>query len=168
MPLLALVPIKDWIYCGLLVAVIAGGFWYHHKLIGEGIAEQRLADDRASATLAANTAKQTAELQVRATTAEQAYDKERADTQNYRDSHPLQPVRLCVDSHNRGSIVPKAGAANSGDAGTSTAAKDLHDVPSGDNSGREGAAGPDISGMLELLASKADDVSAVLREFKSR
>src|SRR5580658_900 len=99
MPFLALIPVKDWIYLGVIAAIFAGGIYIHHKLITEGIAEQRAADDKASATLVADTAKQTAALQVKASMAEQAFNKEHDDNQTFRDSHPLQPVRLCRASN---------------------------------------------------------------------
>ena len=166
--LLAMVPLKDWLYCGLIAAILAGGFWYHHKLIDEGIAEQQVTDARASATIAAKTAKETADLQARAMTAEQAYDKEHAESQNYRDSHPLAPVRLCLSTPTRGSVVPQAGAANPGNAGAGTAPANIPNVSSGDNSGRPGTPGPDIESLLSALAQSADQVSAELREFQTR
>ena len=166
--LLAMVPLKDWLYCGLIAAILAGGFWYHRKLIDEGIADQQRADSIASATIAANTAKETADLQARAMTAEQAYDKERAANQNYSDAHPIAPVRLCLSTPARGSVLPQTGAAHSGNANPGSSATALSNVPSGDSSGGHGTTGPDISTLLGLLAVKADDVSAELREFQAR
>jgi hypothetical protein len=165
--LLALIPVKDWIYCGLIAAILAGGLWYHRKLIDEGIADQRRADDIASATITAKTAKETANLQARAMTAEQAYDKERADNQNYNDTHPVAPVRLCLTTPARGSIVPPPGAANTGNASSGSATSNIPNLSSGDNNNGPGS-GPDISTLLGLLADKADDVSATLREYQTR
>ena len=165
---LAMIPLKDWLYCGLIAAILVGGFWYHHKLIGEGIAEQRQADSIASATIAAQTAKETADLQARAMAAEQAYDKERAANQNYSDAHPVAPVRLCLGNSTRSGIVPQADAAHTGDASPGPGAATVPDMSSGDNSGRPGTPGPDIEFLLSALAQSADAVSAELREFQTR
>lgn len=165
--LLALIPKKDIFYAMLIVALIAGGFWYHHKLIVEGIAKQQAIDDAASATLIAKTAEQTAELQAKATTAEQAYDKERNDDQNYRDSHPIEPVRLCLSTTASRIIVSQGGALNAGNAGSGPSSADVSKVPTGDSSSG-GGAGPDIANLLGLLAGRADEVSAELREYQSR
>lgn len=167
MPLLALIPTKDWIYCGFIVAILAGGFWYHHKLIDEGIAQQQAADASESTELARKTAEQTAELQIRATTAEQAYDKEYAANQSYRDSRPIEPIRLCLSTVSR-IVVPQGGAAHPGDAKTSAASSGVQPVPDGNSSGGAGAAGPNIEPMLSALGAAADRISAELREFQSR
>jgi hypothetical protein len=163
-----MIAIKDYIYAGLIVALIAGGVWYHHKVLDEGIAEQVAKDTTASNALKAETAKQTADLEARAVTAEQAYDKERADNQNYIDSHPVQPVRLCLSTAPGRSVVPQAGAIKPGNASSGAGPQSVQSVPTGDSSGGGGTAGPDISNLLSLLAAKADTVSAELREFQSR
>jgi hypothetical protein len=169
MPFLALIPTKDKVYGLLIAAILIGGVWYHHKLITEGVAEQKASDDAASATIVANTVKQTAELQTKATMAEQAYDKEQSENAAYRSAHPDEPVRLCLGASNAGNrIVSQAGVTKPGNANSGTAAANVSSVPSANSSGGGGAAGPDISILLSLLAAKADDVSAELREFQSR
>lgn len=160
------IPIKDFIYLGLILAVIAGGAWYHHKLIAEGVAKQQAIDSAASAKLIAKTAEQTAELQARASQAEQAFDKERNDNQNYRDSHPIEPVRLCLSTVSR-IIVSQGEQRHPGNAGAGASTPDVSKMPAGDSSGG-GRPGPDIANLLDLLASRADSVSAVLREFQAR
>lgn len=161
------IPLKDIIYGTLIVALIMGGLWYHHKLIEEGIAQQQAQDASASAELALKTAEETAALQARAVQAEQSFDKERNDNQTFRDSHPLDPVRLCLPTTASRIIVSQGGAAHPGNAGTGTAPADVPKVPAGDSSGG-GGAGRDISDLLGLLASRADSVSAELREFQGR
>jgi hypothetical protein len=163
--LLAMIPTKDMIYAALIAVLIACGFWYHHKVLAEGIAEQQAADNKASAALAATTAAQTAELKAKATMAEQAYDKEIAALSNRPGT---QPVRLCLDPHNSGGVVPKAGGKVAGNVGASSGAVGVQPVSSGNSVGGEGAAGPDISGMLSALAAGADQVSATLREYQGR
>jgi hypothetical protein len=167
--LLALVSTKDWVYCGLIAAILAGGTWYHHKLITEGVAEQRTADTVASDKLQAEAAKQTADLQARATIAEQAYDKEQNDDAAYRSAHPLQPVRLCLGTPQTGSRgVPQAGTAVAGNASAGSSSANVPDVPGANSGSGGGTSGPDISSLLSLLAAKADSVSAVLREYQTR
>jgi hypothetical protein len=100
--LLGLISTKDLVYGGIIAAILAGGIWYHHKLITEGVADQLAADTVASDKLQAEAAKQTADLQARATAAEQAYDKEQNDDAAYRSAHPIQPVRLCLGAPQTG------------------------------------------------------------------
>ena len=162
--LFALIPTKDWLYGGLIVALIVLGFHVHHKILAEGIAEQKAADAKATATVIANTAKQTAELQAKATMAEQAYEKET----NSLNELPVPSVRLCVYPHTSGSLVSQNGTAQPGATGASPSAGNIQPVPSGDSGVGVGAAGPDIGAMLSALASAADRTSAALREFQSR
>ena len=162
--LLALIPTKGWLYGGLIVVLILLGFHVHNKLIAEGIAKQKAADDAAMAVLVANTTKQTAELQAKATMAEQAYDKEI----NSVDTLPAPSVRLCVYPHASGSVVSQTGAAQSGTQSTSTSSGNVQPVPSGEPGSGGGVAGPDIGAMLSALSRAADRESAVVREFQTR
>jgi hypothetical protein len=161
--LLALIPAKDWFYGALIVGLLIFGVHLHHKILAEGIAKQQAADAQASAVLVKQTAAQTAELQAKATMAEQAYDKEIGTVINL----PAPSVRLCVYPHPGGSVVPQAGAAVGGNAGAGTAAGNLQPLPAGSDSGGA-TAGPDIGNLLSILSLRADEVSATLREFQSR
>ena len=163
--LLALIPTKDWLYGGLIILLIVFGIHEHHKILAEGIAEQKTADDKATAVLVAASAKQTAELQAKATMAEQAYDKEH---QAILDQPSVGSVRLCVNSHPSGSIVRQASGSKPGDASAGATASTVQSVSSGDSSSGTGAAGPDIGNLLGLLAQRADQVSAELREDQAR
>lgn len=162
--LLALIPSKDWLYIGLIVALGVIGLHYHHKLIAEGIADQKVADDKATAALTIETSKQTAELKAKATMAEQAYDKEHQAIAN---QPPISPVRLCLNSHGSSPVVPKAGAIVAGTQSASAPAVGIQQVPQGSDSVGP-VAGPDISGLLSILVGKADTVSAELREYQLR
>lgn len=162
--LLALIPSRDWLWAAALVALGLLGLHVHHKLLAEGIAEQQVADNKEKATLVAQTAKQTAELQAKATMAEQAYDKEH---QAILDQPSLPAVRLCGNSHPRGTVVPAGSTAQQGNAAAGAAPGDLQSVSPGSNSvGDE--QNPDISDLLSLLAQHADDLSAELREYQDR
>lgn len=161
--------LPQWVLELIVIALVAIGIWYwQHHLIAEGVARQQAADIVASDRLKAETARETATLQAKATTAEQAYDKERADHQAFIDSHPLQPVRLCISTAVGRALVSAASSPHPGNGSAGAAASNLHDLPSGNSSGGSSAAGPDISQMLSLLAAQGDSVSAVLREFQSR
>jgi hypothetical protein len=161
--------LPQWALELIVIALVAGGIWYwQHSLVEKGIAEQVALDTIASDKLKAETTRLTAELQIKATTAEQAYDKERADNQSYRDSHPIQPIRLCISTAIGRALVSAASAPHPGNESTSTAAQNIHDLPSGNSSSGAGAAGPDIGPLLDLLANKADQISSELREFQSR
>ena len=162
--LLALIPTKDWLYGGLIILLIVFGIHEHHKILAEGIAEQKAADDKATAVLVAASAKQTAELQAKATMAEQAYDKE----VNSLTSLPVPSVRLCVYPHASGSVVSQTGAAQPGAKSASASSGIVQSVPSGDPGSGGGVAGPDIGAMLSALSRAADRESAVVREFQTR
>lgn len=166
--LLALIPTKDWLFGGLIVLLIIFGVHEHHKILAEGIAKQQAADAKASATLVANTAKQTADLQARATMAEQAFDKEQSDNAAFRSTGPEQPVRLCLDSHNSGSVLSQAGGKVAGNGAAGATPVGVQPMPTGNSGGRSGATGVDIGPMLEALSASADQVSSTLREFQSR
>ena len=163
--LLALIPTKDWVYGILIIGLILLGLHEKTKFIAEGIAEQKAADDKATAVLVATTAKQTADLQARATMAEQAYDKEH---QAILDQPSLPAVRLCGNPHPRSTIVSATGATQQGNAVPGASSGAVQQVPSGNSSGGAGDAGPDIGNLLSLLAQRADETSAELREFQAR
>lgn len=165
--LLGWTKLPQWALELIVIAIVAGGVWYwQHERFEAGISAQVLADAKARDALIAATNKQTADLQAKATMAEQAYDKEHQSNIEYQRDNPIEPVRLCIATQSGGSHLPKGSSANVGNAKTGTAAGDVLAVPQGNNRSRSGASGPDISGMLNLLAAKADDVSGVLREFQ--
>jgi hypothetical protein len=157
--LLALIPGKDWLYGGIIVALLAGFGWFTVHERHAGAAHEVAALKASSDKLQAQTAVQTAELKAKATMAEQAYDKEVHSL----DALPTPIVRLCINSGSH-PIVPAGGGAKSGNASAGTSAAGIQQVPSGNSS----VAGPDIGGMLTAFADRADEVSATLREFQSR
>ena len=162
--LLALIPTKDKVWGVILIALVIIGFHVHNKLIAEGIAKQKAADDAATLVLTTKTAKETAELKARATMAEQAYDKE----VNSVDTLPAPSVRLCVYPHASGSVVSQTGAAQPGTQNASAGSGAIQPVPSGNSGSGGGVAGPDIGTLLSALSRAADRESAVVREFQAR
>ncbi len=152
-------PIKDWIWGGLVAALLIFGAYEKHHLIAEGQQHELAALKLSSDKLQKQTAAQTAELQAKATMAEQAYDKEINSLNN------LSPVSVRVCSYtpaHSGSVVPKAGTAQSRDAAPGATSGDVLEVPPRDSGER------DIGGLLSILAARADEVSATLREYQSR
>lgn len=163
--LLALIPGKDLIYGALILALLAFGAYEVHHLKAEGAAHEIAALKASSDKLQAQTAKQTADLQARATMAEQAYDKEIQAGAAYRAS---LPVRLCVNNANRSTVVPKAGAAVAGNENPGAATAGVPPMLAGDSGSGPTDEIPDISGLLDAFAARADQVSATLREYQKR
>jgi hypothetical protein len=155
--LLALIPTKDMVYGALIVMLAAFGIYERHHLIAEGQQHELAALKASSDRLEKQTAAQTAELKAKATMAEQAYDKEALASIN----QPAVVVRMCSNA-NSGTVVPSSSAAQPGAAPAGAPAGHVQPVPAGDSGGR------DIGGMLSLLAGRADQVSAALREYQHR
>jgi hypothetical protein len=163
--LLALIPLKDWLYGGAIVALIAFGVHERNHLIAEGQQHEIAALKTSSEQLQKQTAAQTATLQAKATMAEQAYEKEVLANSN---QPPVQPVRLCVAAARSGGVMPDAGAKVAGNVVPGAVAGSVQPVSAGNPGSGSGIAGPDISQLLQALAARADQVSAALREFQSR
>lgn len=144
--------IPSWAKKLIMYALVAlgavGGYaaWSVHK-VDEGKADQRRTD-------AALYAKQTADYTARAAAAEKTREEELAALRAYRDAHPVGDVRLCLTPL----TVSRPGKADTG----GTAAGNVLPVPAPD-SGVRPEQGPDVGQLLELLAGKADAVSAQLR-----
>lgn len=148
--LLGWIGLPQWALELIAVGLIAGGilFSYIHVYEKGKVAEHAAELDKVN--------KANAVLAARVTTAEHSHDQELSDLQSYRDAHPEQPVRLC--------LKPAAVRTPAAVAGSSGAAPGVvQQVPAGDNLDGPGSAGPDISGLLEALAARADQVSAELR-----
>lgn len=97
--------------------------------------------------------RQQVQVEKRVVETDHSHDQELADLRAYRDAHPLTAVRLCNPPR-----LPERPAERL----QSTHGGDVQPLPSGDSSLRA-EPGPDISGLLELLAGRADEVSADLR-----
>jgi hypothetical protein len=111
-------------------------------------------------------AAKTMELQQRSDAAEKAYVQEQSEAAAYRDAHPVADVRLCYQAPNGGSM-PQATGGSSGASHPSAAPTNVQPVPSRDSGVRTGP-GPDVGGLLNFLAARADAVSAQLRGYQAR
>jgi hypothetical protein len=161
--------LKYWKYIvGALVIIVAIIAWQAHgeARYKEGIAYQQAQDNAATAKLKAAADAETARLQQRANTAEHIHDDELAELDRYRTAQPLHGG-LCNDTHSRSGGVPKAGAANGSNESAGTGATIIQSLPSG-NTTASGSGNADIRHLLDVLAGKADAVSAQLREYQAR
>ncbi len=153
---------------GAVAAGAVGAFWiYHHHVYVEGIHAQQVADQKASAKAIAKARAETKAAEATAQAAHDAYLNEVAHEQVLAARHPLPAVRLCLDAYGSGSSVSQTGTAHAGNASSSAAARGVPQMP-GTNHPVRARRGPDISRLLELLANRADQVSAVLREYQAR
>jgi hypothetical protein len=154
MNLLSLIPGRIWLEIAG-AAILLGAFgWYTAHERGIGKAHE-------VAVLAAQAAAQTKAAQAQADAAEHSHDSELTALAAYRDAHPDSAVQLC----NAATSVPAAHSAGSGNSTAGTTAGNVQSVPAGDSGVRPGA-GPDIGGLLDLLAGRADEVSAQLRVYQ--
>ena len=122
-----------------VIGALLGGIWYwgfhtEHTIVKERIVKQQV------------------EVEKRVIETDHSHDEELAVLRAYRDAHPVQPVRLCQSAP-----VPSAAPRQPG-----AASGDILTVPSG-GAGVRPEPGPDISRLLEILAGRADEVSAELR-----
>lgn len=153
-------------YAALVLSIFFGGVYVEHRFAASRYEalELKVDNERIAAQAAAD--KKTLELQAQAAKAHSDYEKTQADLKSYVDSHPVGDVRLCL-SPSAVSAAGKAGA-KPGASQTPAASGDVQPLSSPDNSIRTGrpSVGPDISGMLESLAAKADEVTDRAREMK--
>ena len=160
--------VTELIAVGAIAVAAVSAFWiYHHHVYVEGIHAQQVADQRASAKLVAKARAETKAAQAQANAAHDAYLQEASHEAIAAARHPLPAVRLCLNAHRGGFSLPEAGPAHAGNAGASTTTGGVPALP-GANHPVRARRGPDISGLLELLAGRADQVSAVLREYQAR
>lgn len=150
--------VMELIAFGAVAASITGVAVYeHHKIYTEGVtaarADQKKQDDADKAV-----------LEARALTAEKNYADTKTQLDTYRNSNPIGAVRLCVSPPVRhlqtSSVVGISG-------GTTTSAANVQPLPAGDQGGGGNVAGPDIGPMLDLLAARADEVTAQAVELQA-
>lgn len=131
--------LPQWALELIVIGALGAGIWYwgfhtEHTIVKERIVRQQV------------------EVEKRVIETDHSHDQELADLRAYRAAHLLQPLRLCQPAS-----VPIAPPRQ-----PSAARGDVLEVSTRD-SGLRPEPGPDISGMLDLLAGRADGVSATLR-----
>lgn len=156
---------RKWLVELIVLAIVAGAVWWLcEHLIAVGVQKQKDADAKAYAQLLIDKAKEEGRLQALADQASAKYETEHQDNLALRAAQPLHGG-LCVDKGNRG--VSEAGTAHPGDEGPRTASTSFLPVSAGDPT-LGGRGYTDIRHLLDLLAARADSVSAALREYQSR
>jgi hypothetical protein len=161
---LAFVTSRKWLVELLVVALVAGAvWWFCEHLISVGVQRQKDADAKAYAQLVIDNAKEEGRLQALADKAEHAHDEELTQLRTYRNSQPLHGgLRInCPTS------VSSATGSHSGDDEARSAAAAIQSLPSGSVSS-SGPGSADVLHLLDILAGRADTVSATLREYQLR
>lgn len=143
---------KDLAYVFAILALLGVFFWYRTHLINIG--EDRILQANAKA-VAAQKAVDTTILKE----AQSAHERELQNLNTAAAIKPLPPVRLCVVTS--GGLPEKGLPTNPGASGGG-----VPQVPSGDSQVRSDG-GADISGLLDLLAQRADKLSADARELQA-
>lgn len=157
--LLGWIGLPQWALELIALGLVGGAVWlWHHETFESGVAAE-------VAKIQTQAAKDTATLTAKATSAEHSHDTELATLIAYRDSHPEQPVRLCL-SPDAASV--QAAAVKSVSGGSVASASAIQSVPAGNSGSGAGTPGPDISGLLESLAARADQITAQARELQER
>lgn len=139
-------------YILTILSLVGVLLWYRSHLITEG-ENRKVAEDNKAVSI------QKAQDDKILKEAENTHGKELQNLKADVSIHPLPPVRLCVISS--GGLSEKGLPTNTGSIGGA-----VPEVPSGDNQVR-GDGGSDISGMLDLLAQRADRLSADARELQA-
>lgn len=146
-----MIPLRYRALAGLVLVI---GLWLGSKAFHAHVYRQGY--NAAVAELTQKAALVEAERKGRAAAAEKANDSELATLRAYRDAHPERPVRLCLSA----SDLPATPAAP---RFPGTPAGDVLPLPAGDIGSGPWGTGPDVGGLLELLAARGDQVSAQLR-----
>lgn len=133
------IKLPPWVIEALLAVLLVMGIWLSGVFHEKARIETRIV-------------KQQVEVEKRVIETDHSHDQELVDLRAYRASHPEQPIRLCHSSP-----TPIAAQRQ-----PSAATADVLPVLTGDSGVRE-QPGPDISGLLDLLGARADEVSALLR-----
>jgi hypothetical protein len=163
--------LEDWKEAAWLLAIaIIVGFvlWYRHELLEEGIGRQRATDKVAYDAQLKQANLLTAAAQATADLARGNYATEITSSDRYRLDHPVGAVSLCDAAPSPGAgTVSQARGGLAGNAVGRAGAGPVLAVPAG-GTAVESQRSRDIGPLLNLLAGRADQVSAQLREFQDR
>jgi hypothetical protein len=143
------------------IAIILGAFtWYtvHERGIGEQKIEA--ADAKAEAAAKAKAAAETALNLARAAQADAGADHDQKLIDDYRATHPEQPVRLC---HPNSSVagLPKGSTVDGGTASAGAGPAPLREV-------QDGTPGPDIGPGLDALVQAAGRMATLYSDHQKR
>jgi hypothetical protein len=155
---------RKWLVELIVVVLVAGAvWWFCEHLIHVGVQKQKDADAKAYAQLLIDKAKEEGRLQALADQAEHAHDEELTQLRTYRNSQPLHgSLRI-----NCPASLPSAAGAHNGDDEARSAAAAIQSLPAR-SAGSSGPGSADVLHLLDILAGRADTVSATLREYQLR
>lgn len=149
--------LPQWALELIVIAAAAGAVYaYHIHTFNRGVATE-------IARVELQNAKTTARLEGKAATAGAIHADETKDQSDFRVAHPVEPVRLCLAAPS----LQTPGALKIS-VTTPALGEPVQPVPSGDSGAGAGRAGPDISGLLETLAARSDQIVAQARELQTR
>lgn len=131
--------LPQWALELIVIGILLGAVWYWGFHTEHTIVQTRIV-------------KQQVEVEKRVIETDHSHDQELDDLRAYRDAHPVKSIRLCQSSG-----VPIAAPRQ-----PSAASGDVFPLPARDTGIRAGE-GPDLGGLLDLLALRADELSAGLR-----
>lgn len=155
--LLGWTKLPQWAIELIALSAVAGAILlWHHETYEAGV-------KAAVAAVQVQDQKDRAALQSKADAAEVQSEQANAALQHYRDTTPVAPVRLCLTASHPSVQTASAQPERSGAAPSSG---NIQPVPPRDNRSGTGTAGPDISGLLEALAARADQVNIQARELQ--
>ena len=152
-------------YAALVLAIFTGGIALEHRLAAVRLQAVELKYSTELNQAQAKAAAETAELAAKASVAEINYEHEHDSLIDYVNANPVGVVRLC--NNPPAASVPKGTAAKSGTASAAPSPGAVQPVPSGD-SGVRPVPGPDIGQLLNVLADRADEISAKARESQQK
>jgi hypothetical protein len=144
--------LKDYLYLGVLVAVLAafGLYTHHEREVGRQAVER--ADTEAKALLATRTRDYEERLQQAANLAAQERQSAQATLNDYMVAHPLRTIRLCY-ANDSGGGLSKASESGAGAPGPGPSSASLPAVP-----------GRDISGDFDTIVQSAARLALLYRE----
>ena len=144
-----MVPLRLYLYAGLLAALLAAGLWYRHTLIAEGearvIAADRDAADKQREAVAAEAKKWSKTLEI----ARESHDAEVASV-----LAPFPVHRVVCHASDPGPVPGSQGVSTGTGAPAAVVPEDA-------------GVHPDIGPALGLLAKRADKLAADARELDS-
>jgi hypothetical protein len=160
----AAAPYKVYV-CAIGAVLLIGLVWYGIHSHDQHIRDEQKAEDVAADAEAFLLAKEAADKEHDrkvhiVTEASHENDQELTDLRAYRDAHPLHGG-LCLNQGHRTAVGKTSGQVVSA-TGPTAGAADVLQVPTPDQ-GTERQSDPDTWGMLDILASRADQISAALR-----
>jgi len=158
--------LKELIFVGIIVAAAVVALKVHDTHVYDaGIVHQQQIDTEQTQKLLAAANVKSAALLAESNHEHTLYEQALTNDAAARAANPLPPVSLCLSpSDSGGASMPQSTASQSGAANPPSTSGGVLKMPAG-NSAVRGGAGPDISGLLDLLAQRADELNLRYTEY---